>query len=278
MDFFKIIHLLLISPAHMVYEVKMSTVKKLLLKLSVTLVFVVVLVSLFNTYKSLSVLPVHFSEMFPGTVIENGELKTDTSYSIHAWQMGKINSVVSGMPSSVDTIGGVAAEVSMALDTSSEVPIKIFKEGIVAEKNQFLLPAKLVPDTMSWEYLLGSKDPSFDFSEGAFRKRFIGLIPVIFIFSFVSNVVSVLFLSLYLYILLGVVFFFSSLRGVISREERARMILISLLPIYILLPLFVTAGAGWDYFLPACSILSSIILGRALSFRRKTEFAGDENE
>lgn len=278
MNFFKILHLLMTSPAHLVYEAKMTTVKKLLLKLVATMLFVVVLSSLFNTYKSIVYLPAELSKMFPGTAITDGALKADSSYTVHAWQLSKIKSAISGMSSSVDTIGGAQIAVSNQPVKNSSVPFQLHSGGVITDKKSIPLPGVWVKDTLSWSELFSSEQVDFDFSEDAFRTVVTKNSLIIFILSLLSNVFNMVILSLYLYILLGFVFFFSSLRGLISREERARMVLIALLPLYIMLPVFTTAGAGWDYFMPLCLILSSIVLGRALAFRRKTEFSGDENE
>lgn len=278
MDFFKIIHLLVTSPAHLVYEAKISTVKSLLLKLLATMLFVVVLVSLFNTYRTVVYLPTQLTKMFPNTKIENNKLITDSTYTVHAWQLAKIKEAISGMGSSVDTAGGVQMVVSKKLEANTSAPFLLYEDGIIANKDEIAFPVILMEDTLSWNNVFKGENIDFDFSEESFRSLVLRHVIFVFLLSIVSNAANLIILSLYLYLLLGFVFFFSSLRRFISREERARMTLISLLPLYILLPLFTTAGAGWDYFMSISLILSSIVLGRALSFRRKTEFTGDDDE
>lgn len=284
MEFFKILHLLLISPAHLVYEIKVSSFRKLFLKVFSLLLFVIVVSSFFNTYRTTSRMPAELVEMFPNTKIENGKMQIDSAYSIRSWQLTKALSFITGTGTSSATEGEIAISVVKELPSvkDSALITYFYEDGLTLNESWFPLITKGIhTDTLSWftigEYF-GDTDGSFGFTAVEFQQVLKKKRITIFILSLIYSFVSLLVLSLYVYLLLGIAFFFSSLRTLIPKKERAKMVLLSLLPMYILLPVFITAGAGWEYFMPINLILSSMILARALSFRRRTEFSGEENE
>ena len=225
----------------------------------------VVTVSLVRTVTIINKLPSLFSDSFKGVAITNGKLTAPkNNYPIREWAIAEMITTVTGRTVDPDLIPDSSL---MVLPTNDQGIVKLKQDSIVIDykvnnKQIYFWGA-------SWKSIFGDKIVNIDKKaiKNFFLKGSISMFVGVFLGVLLSTIQDLL---VYILMLSFIIFFYSrELRKFWRKGTITKIMVNSLVPYFILLPIFAIAGADIDFVVSISILVSSVILGRAFAYNRK---------